>query len=381
MATIILPSDGITGGYQGQSLTMKITIATLAGVTWYNAFELIILILVNFAPYHGLYFWSLLISSAVGLIPYSLGFLLKFLNLTTVTWLPITLLTVGWWALVTGQSLVLYSRLHLVLDNQRVLQRVLLMILVNAVLLLVPSTVSAYGANLTPPSTSLTNYKRAYDVMEKIQMTGFCIQEFIISGLYLRETMRLLRTDADQGKRKILYQLLLVNLMIIIMNVGLLVAEFHNYYIMETMLRGTFYSIKLKLEFAVLGKLVEVVQNPVWKPESFSSPRALPDFVDASRVTSDLTRAAPVDARPMRAWLEDDISIAMFEHMPPSEAQMMASTKAKVWHSETQFNGASRAIDFSNPFHPEHKEHHQRQQQERQQPTGTHDSAKIEKPG
>lgn len=370
----MLPSDGITGGYQGQSLTMKITIATLAGITWYNAFELIILIFVNFAPYQGLYFWSLLISSSVGLIPYSLGFLLKFFQLTTVTWLPVTLLTVGWSAVVIGQSLVLYSRLHLILENQRVLQRVLLMILVNAVLLLVPTTVLAYGANLTPPSVSLVNYKSAYDVMDKIQLTGFSIQEFIISGLYIRETVRLVRTDVDQAKRKILYQLLLVNLMIIIMNLGLLVVEFHNYYIMETMLKGTFYSIKLKLEFAVLGKLVEVVHNPVWKPESFSSPRALPDFVDATRVTSDLTRAAPVDSRPMRAWLEDDISIAMFEHMPPSEAQMMASSKAQVWHSETQFNGASRAIDFSNPFHPQHHQH---------LPTQKHAqvSEKMDKPG
>jgi hypothetical protein len=34
-----------SGHYQGTSLGMKITIATLAGVTWYNAFELMILLI------------------------------------------------------------------------------------------------------------------------------------------------------------------------------------------------------------------------------------------------------------------------------------------------------------------------------------------------
>jgi hypothetical protein len=36
--------------------------------------------------------------------------------------------TIGWWSMVTGQSIVLYSRLHLVVSNQRVLRRVLIMI-------------------------------------------------------------------------------------------------------------------------------------------------------------------------------------------------------------------------------------------------------------
>ncbi|KAJ5444102.1 uncharacterized protein N7458_007974 [Penicillium daleae] len=347
MATNTAPGDGITGGYTGQSLGMKIAIATLAGITWYNAFELVILIFVTFANYRGLYFWSLLVSSAVGLIPYSLGFLLKFFNLTSATWLPVTFLTVGWWAMVTGQSFVLYSRLHLVLANQRILQRVLLMILVNAVLLHIPTTVLTYGTNLTPSSSILSNYKTAYNVMEKIQMTGFCVQEFIISGLYIRETVRMIRIDMDQGKRKIQYQLLAINMIIIILDLGLLVAEYRNYYIMETMLKGAVYSIKLKLEFAVLGKLIHLVHNHVWKPESFS-PRDLPDFVDATRVTTDLTHAAPVHSHPVRAWMDDDISIAMFEHSPPADPQNGHSKTSNSWSSDTRINpGYPHSIDFS----------------------------------
>jgi hypothetical protein len=351
MANNSAPGDGITGGYTGQSLGIQIAIATLAGITWYNAFELVTLIFVTFAQYRGLYFWSLLVSSAVGLIPYSLGFLLKFFNLTSATWLPVTFLTIGWWAMVTGQSFVLYSRLHLVLANQRTLHRVLLMILINAVLLHIPTTVLTYGTNLTPAGATLNSYKTAYNVIEKIQMTGFCIQEFIISGLYIWETVRMIRLDMDQGKRKIQYQLLIINMIIIIMDLGLLVAEYRNYYIMETMLKGAVYSIKLKLEFAVLGKLIHLVQNHVWKPESFPSPRDLPDFVDATRVTSDLTHAAPVHSKPIRTWMDDDISIAMFEHLPPEDLQTGSSDTSNSWSSDTRINQKGpHAIDFSSQY-------------------------------
>ncbi|KAJ5279092.1 hypothetical protein N7478_004464 [Penicillium angulare] len=339
MANSTAAGDGITGGYTGTSLGMQITIATLAGVTWYNAFELVTLVFVTFSQYHGLYFWSLLISSSIGLVPYSLGFLLKFFNLTSATWFSVTLLTIGWWCMVTGQSFVLYSRLHLVISNQRILRRVLAMIMINAVILHIPTTVLTFGTNLAEPREI---YVHGYNIMEKIQMTGFCIQEFIISGLYIWETVRMLRLDPDRTKRKIQWQLIIINTIIIILDLGLLVAEFMNYYIMETMLKGTVYSIKLKLEFAVLGKLVHLVHNHVWKPESFSGPQDLPDFVDATRVTSDVTHAVPTSGHRERAptWMDaDDISIAMFEHSPPTNTSDASSDTHAV-----------HPIDFTNPF-------------------------------
>ncbi|KAJ5944733.1 hypothetical protein N7516_004901 [Penicillium verrucosum] len=350
--------DGISGHYEGTSLGMQITIATLAGVTWYNAFELMILLFVTFAEYRGLYFWSLFISSSAGLLPYSLGFLLKFFKITDdLPWLPVTLLTIGWWSMVTGQSIVLYSRLHLVLSNQRVLRRVLAMIVINAIILHLPTTVLTYGANMAP-DTSLGLWTKGYNIMEKIQMTGFCLQEFIISGLYIWETVRMLRLDPDRIKRKIQYQLLTINFIIIILDVGLLVAEYLDFYIMETMLKGVVYSIKLKLEFAVLGKLIHLVHNHVWKPESFSAPRDLPDFVDATRVTSDVTHASPsvIHRRPSRMDV-DDISIAMFEHLP-SDRIRTNSDLSHSWSNEARaYHVDHLPVDFTNPFR--HYPHHQ----------------------
>ncbi|KAL3451230.1 hypothetical protein BJX65DRAFT_237135 [Aspergillus insuetus] len=333
------PGNGITGGYSGNSLGIQITIATLAGITWYNAIELIALVFVTFSQYRGLYFWSLLVSSSVGLIPYSLGFLLKFFNLTSATWLSVTFITVGWYCMVTGQSIVLYSRLHLVLPNPKILRRVLAMIIINVVILHFPTTVLTYGSNL---ASGRAGYINGYNVMEKIQMTGFCIQEFVLSALYIWETTRMLRLDPDKGKRKIMYQLVAINLIIILMDIGLLVVEYMDYYIMETMIKGVVYSVKLKLEFAVLGKLVYLVRSHIWKQESANGGPTtdFPDFVDATRVTSDLTHATPTVRQRSHPWMDsDDVGIAMFEHSGlPRGSETGHSDISHALSGETQTN-------------------------------------------
>lgn len=59
-----------------------------------------------------------------------------------------------------------------------------------------------------------------------------------------------------------MYQLFAINVIIILMDITLLGVEFANLYIVESVLKGVIYSIKLKLEFVVLGKLVQFVTRP-----------------------------------------------------------------------------------------------------------------------
>lgn len=308
--------DGVTGGYMGESLAIKILLATFIGISWYNSLELVILIFVTFSQYNGLYFWSLLSCAVLGVIPYALGFLLKFFNLTTVLPISITLLTFGWYFMVTGQAIVLYSRLHLVVRDPTILRRVLWMIIFNAIVLHIPTTVLTVGSNFDSSTRAFT---KGYDVMEKIQMTGFCIQEFIISGLYIWETIKLLKMAPEKGKRKIMYQLLSINLIIILMDLALLAVEYADYYVVETTLKAAVYSIKLKLEFAVLGKLVHIVNSHNQEELSKSHEGDFPDFVDATRVTSDVTHARPnleksQSPRPPPWMHPEEYDIAVFEH-------------------------------------------------------------------
>ena len=167
-------SAGITGGYNGDSLPLKIVIAFLLGLALYNAVELIILIFTTFLRYHGLYFISLL-TATVGVIPYSTGFLLKFFKITEgeSKWAAVSLITVGWYAMVTGQSVVLWSRLHLILigrSKDEILKWTKWMIIVNFVVLHVPTTVLTYGCN---GDLNVRGFVRVFQIYEKVQMVGF----------------------------------------------------------------------------------------------------------------------------------------------------------------------------------------------------------------
>jgi hypothetical protein len=171
--------------------------------------------------------------------------------------LSITLSSLGWFVMVPGQSFVLYSRLHLVTQNERLLKFILWLIITNAIVLCIPTIVLTYGSN----TVGRAHYLGAYAVIEKAQMTIFTVQEFFISGVYLWEVRKILKTVFEGGTRELMWQLALINIIIIVMDITLLTVEFCNFYQIETTLKGMIYSIKLKLEFSVLSKLVEVVTD------------------------------------------------------------------------------------------------------------------------
>lgn len=233
-------------------------IAAFTAVAWYNVAELNIQVFLTFKRHRGLYFWSLLISS-YGCVLHALGFLLKFFQLTTNDYVSVTIITIGWYSMVTGQAVVLYSRLHLVVREQRILRGILAMIIVDAICFHIPTTILTYGSNTKDEQ----RYTPAFNVVEKLQMTAFCIQEFVISGVYVWSTIRLLKPVYHGRTRKVMTQLIWINLIIIGMDVCLLAMEYSNIYEIEATLKAMVYSIKLKLEFAVLNQLMTLANSSV----------------------------------------------------------------------------------------------------------------------
>jgi hypothetical protein len=254
--------DGISGALAREGNILQMILVTFIGLSCYNVAELVVLVLANFRRWRGLYFWSLLASGCIGVVPYSIGFLIKFFTQTDSV-LSVTVLTIGWWTMVTGQSVVLYSRLHLVLRDERVLRRVLRLIIVNFFLLHIPTTILTYGANIVHSGDM--SWVKGYNIMEKIQLTGFTLQEGLLSTLYVIETVKLLRLGADVSarpdSRTIMYHLIGINCAIMIMDLVLLSLEYANFYAVQITLKGFVYSLKLKLEFAVLGRLVDLIQG------------------------------------------------------------------------------------------------------------------------
>lgn len=53
-------------------------------------------------------------------------------------------------------------------------------------------------------------------------------------------------------------ELLAINVVIIFMDIALLVVEYQNRHVIEQCIKQVVYSVKLKLEFAILSKLVDI---------------------------------------------------------------------------------------------------------------------------
>jgi hypothetical protein len=340
------PGRGITGGYEGNSLSLKVIIAFFLGLAMYNVVELQVLIFGTFSRFRGLYFWSLVISG-LGIIPYALGFLFKYFSVLKGggKWFAIFLLSVGWYPMVTGQAIVLWSRLHLIVTGEKgdkILRWTKWMIIVDAICLHIPTTVLTFGAN---SDTDTQTFVRGYNVMEKVQMCGFFLQEVILSTIYIVETIRILRTSVQENTRRLMYQLMAINVLIIIMDLGLLGLECASLYILETTTKPVFYSIKLKLEFAILGRLVEFVDGP--RQNSHRASISIPDagekrnssalsrvdehdvshFVDLTKIRTDVTRAShPGGKRSSsihrnRDDFDLDLEIARLEHVDTLPSQ------------------------------------------------------------
>lgn len=182
-------------------------------------------------------------------------------------------------------------------------------------------------------------------------MIGFFLQEVTLSSIYIVETIKILRTSLQPQTRKTMKQLVIINAIIIGMDLALLGLECASLYILETLLKGVIYSIKLKLEFAILGKLVKFVGGT--KPGSdlrkssvgfVTTDRKssgadgkldINDFVDLSRVRSDVTHASqPSETLPARrkssriAGMDFQYDMARFEHVEDVSTLQEGSTTA-----------------------------------------------------
>ncbi|OOF98354.1 hypothetical protein ASPCADRAFT_3413 [Aspergillus carbonarius ITEM 5010] len=226
-----------------------------AAIACYNAIELIIFCLSAFKRRGSIYFWSLLIAS-IGILPQCIGYVLLFSRPEISPYGSATLILLGWCGMITGHSLVLWSRLHLVLQDPRVLHYLLRLIILDDILLQVPITVLLYGT----VSSQWGLFNKGYNIMERIQLVGFCLQEALLSGIYVWEAAKLLQLRPEGRHRRILAQLMLINITILVLDFVVVAIQYAGYYAVQVIFKPVAYSIKLKLEYAILGRLVKVVK-------------------------------------------------------------------------------------------------------------------------
>ncbi|KAJ5240655.1 uncharacterized protein N7469_002246 [Penicillium citrinum] len=250
-----------------------VQIVSMFSIGAYNALETGLVTFDALPKHRGLYFWSMQAASwgiLVHAIPAMARFISQSSNLATS--IPFML---GWYAMVTGHAVVLYSRLHLIAFIRFNPRWVLWMIIMNAVALHVPMTVLFFSVSNGQPG-----FARPAAVFDRIQLIGFCIQELVIYSLYIYCTSFLFKVSpavSRPGRRKVLIHTICVNAFVVFMNILLIVTEFKLHYI-QVSFKTVVYSIKLKLEFSVLNRLSSYFFTPV----SLQVPEPKQDDTNAS---------------------------------------------------------------------------------------------------
>ena len=118
MDTVMANSPSEVGTILKENIAI-IEIVSMFSVGVYNALETVFITFDIVKNYRSLYFWSLQVASW-GILVHALPAMVCILSQAPKLPMSIPFL-IGWYAMVTGQSVVLYSRLHLVvLDISKV---------------------------------------------------------------------------------------------------------------------------------------------------------------------------------------------------------------------------------------------------------------------
>lgn len=91
--------------------------------------------------------------------------------------------------------------------------------------------------------------------MERLHITAFGVQELILSALYIWTAIDILRTSLRPNLRRIVVELIIINFILGGIDVAGITLEYCNLFFFEVAFKMASYSIKLKLEFAILSKL------------------------------------------------------------------------------------------------------------------------------
>ncbi|KAI6360881.1 hypothetical protein MCOR25_006616 [Pyricularia grisea] len=252
--------SGETGPIEnGLSLAEAMVIAGFFAVSIWNCVQTFVFIFVTFKIYSGLYFWSMTISNTAIVFRQTFA-LVRFFGLAPT--LAVTpLVSVGFWVMVTGQSVVLYSRLCLVVGEPIKLRWVLGLITFTFLFVEVPVSSLLIASNV-PGQEHLV---RAFNVFENCQTGLISAQEALISWLYVREAKRAfkpIQVIKGQRVKKTMKGLVWLFVLTALLDLSLMgLAYSGQQFAIMTSYKGVVYSIKLQVEGIVLNSLTKLMRR------------------------------------------------------------------------------------------------------------------------
>ena len=219
----------------------------------------------TFRRWGGMYYWTVLCTS-IGIGIHATMLLVKaYCELSTAEGFAATIiLKVGEIMGQTGFSLVLYSRLSLVMrsSNPNHLRWILLAIIIGSSAVIIPLLVFNLGAKM-PGAVGKVWFARNMTA-ERVLLIYFTLQELVLSSLYTWTTAKLVRSTAlrkqpAKTRRNLLLFMVFAQVFTFCADLsmlGLLFAQL----LYKGVLHPFFYGVKLKIEFMALNQLQSLVQ-------------------------------------------------------------------------------------------------------------------------
>ncbi|KNG48483.1 integral membrane protein [Stemphylium lycopersici] len=309
-----------------------------------HALEVLIKIFRRFQSYRGVYFYSL-IAASVGIIIHALGYFIRNYGISGSAPLEITMACGGGMLMITGQSIVLWSRLHLVSPGKRD-RWLLYMIIADCVIVQGGATALFAGSNSTSPGPWLKIYAK----WEIFQVTWFVFQECVISGLYIYRTFVLMRSAAifrGPDAKRLFNHLVLVNVVIIALDVTILAFQYAGLYEIQTSWKTLAYAIKLKLEFDILNRLVDFTKQGFKAPSGSRHLSGTGGERATTRTDEEINVRGSRFGSPTYARMEEDclVELAMKNVVKTTEFQVSVDQDAISQSSTRELRERNNILD------------------------------------
>ncbi|KAL4983027.1 hypothetical protein BDW68DRAFT_191678 [Aspergillus falconensis] len=233
-----------------QEIFYLISVSFLA-IAAYNTLELLCWIFDFSKRWQGLYFWSILTQRSPS--PLALGISIALVY-------P---------CILVSQALVLYSRLYLITKGC-IVTFVLWLIILSSVFLYIPFITILVGASAGDRRFFGTQTEHLND---RYATLGSIARELLICGIYIYEAIRHLKPIMHMKGRaglKVLIHLIALNVAVVLLDLLMIMSLCTTKYRIGRWYKGAgipygafAQSVKLKTEFSVLNKLVELLEAPI----------------------------------------------------------------------------------------------------------------------
>ncbi|PLN79641.1 hypothetical protein BDW42DRAFT_201583 [Aspergillus taichungensis] len=240
----------------GANRRMTLVITALLAIAMYNCLVLYFWIFTFYKRFRGKYFWTMMCATT-GVLWYSIFATLIGFQVGSAK-ANVVMQAFGYVFMTTGVALILYSRLDLVTRGKIVLF-VLWMIIITTCCINIPLAALFAAAFWTKKVATVAL------VFEKMGILFSCIRELIITAIFMWEAKRnlksLLDAKGEEGKR-MFYSLMVVLGIVIFLDASILVCNFANYKPIKLAYGGITNSVKVMMEFAILNRLINLIQSP-----------------------------------------------------------------------------------------------------------------------